>query len=379
MIKKGTLFFAGFIPYLIHEMWKTTMFSRYIHGTREVLFTFLCLSLIVLKVMLYDQFSVKQLGASALMLLVGVLTYMGTRDILYFALMVIIIGAKDVDLDKILSVWLIIIITIMILAFIASQLGIIKNLQYVSTDFLTKKKIIRNSFGIIYSTDFAAHIFFCGLTLFYLRRDYLKWYDFIAGIIAALLVYHYCRAKLDALSILITTLLFLFASLSKENDVWKKFWSIIGPIITPITCIIMIILTYIYKQECPLEWLNKFISGRLFWGKTGIEEYGITLLGQKLKLIGFGRTTVFPLNYNFIDISYINMLVVSGVVFLSAFMLIYIFIGYIHRRNTFLLCVLFMIALNCAIAHHMVEISYNIFTLALFTSITGKEYEDQAE
>ena len=156
-----------------------------------------------------------------------------------------------------------------------------------------------------------------------------------------------------------------------------------GLAITPTTCIIMIVLTYAYKQEGPLEWLNKFITWRLFWGKKGIDVYGIPIWGQKLRLIGNGRSTDSLLNYNpnynFLDISYINMLVVSGVVFLSVFMLIYMFIAFIHRRNTFLLCALFMIAFNCAIAHHMVEISYNIFTLALFAAITGKEYEDQEE
>lgn len=382
MIKNDTLFFAGFIPYIIHEMWKTTMFGRYIHGTREIVFTFICLGLILLKIMLYDHFTVRQLITSALMVLVGALTYRGTGEILYFALMVIVIGAKDVDFDKIISVWLVIIIAIMVMAFAASRLGIIADLQYVSKDFFTKKKIIRNSFGIIYPTDFAAHVFFCVLTLFYLRRDYLKWYDFSAGIITSLVVYYYCRAKLDVLSILLVTLLFGLALIFKEKDIWKKLWSIIGPTVTPITCIVMIALTYMYKPKGSLEWFNRFITGRLFLGKAGITKYSITLFGQKLRLIGNGRSTDSYLNYNpnynFIDISYINILVVSGVVFLSLLIFIYIIIGYINRKNIFLLCALFMIALNCAIAHHMIEISYNIFTLALFAT-TGKGYDNQTE
>ena len=169
---------------------------------------------------------------------------------------------------------------------------------------------------------------------------------------------------------------FFFAIVFKEKGVWRKFWSIIGPVITPIICVVMIVLTCAYKHKGSLERINKLISNRLFVGKAGIDEYGITLWGQKLRLIGNGRTTdVSHVNYNFLDVSYINMLVVGGLVFLSVFMLMYIFIGYIHRKNSFLLCALFMVALNCAIAHHLIEISYNIFSLALFATIEGKEHE----
>lgn len=190
-------------------------------------------------------------------------------------------------------------------------------------------------------------------------------------------MYYYCRAKLDALSILLTVMLFLSAFAFKKNTLWKKLWSTIGPWITPLTCIVMIVLTYAYRQDEPLEHLNKFISGRLFYGKAGIDEYGIPLLGQKLRLIGAGGTTgEFHPYYNFLDVSYINMLVVSGIAFLIVFMLIYIIIGYIHRKNTFLLCALSLVAFNCAIAHHMTAIEYNIFTLALFAA-AGGERENQ--
>ena len=53
-------------------------------------------------------------------------------------------------------------------------------------------------------------------------------------------------------------------------------------------------------------------------------------------------------------------------------------IGYIHRKIVFLLCALSLVAFNCAIAHHMLAIEYNIFTLALFAAvIKDKEPEKQ--
>ena len=354
------------------------MFSRYIHGTKEMLFSFFCLGLMLLKVMLYDHFTVRQLVFSVLMLAVGALTYWGTGNILYFSLMVVVIASKDVDFDKIVSVWLVVVITIMFLAFVASQLNIIPNLRYVALDFFKRKKIIRDSFGIIYPTDCAAHVFFCLLSLFYLRRNYLKWYDFVSGLIAGILVYYCCKAKLDALSIFLTTVLFFIAYIFKHNKLWEKIWSVIGPVITPIACAFMIALTYAYKPEGVLERLNNIISRRLSYGKAGIDEYGIPIWGQKLKLIGHGGTTEeIHYHYNFLDVSYVNILVTSGIAFLSTFMIIYFIIAYIHRKKTFLLCALSMVAFNCAIAHHMTAIEYNVFTLALFATVAGKEYEDK--
>lgn len=66
----------------------------------------------------------------------------------------LIVGAKDVSIDKILKVYLLIDSIIMLIAFVCSQLGMIENLQY------WKNEQMRFALGSVYPTDFAAHIFY---------------------------------------------------------------------------------------------------------------------------------------------------------------------------------------------------------------------------
>lgn len=95
---------------------------------------------------------------------------------------VLIAGSDQVPFEKILKVYLLIVGAIVFLAFAASMLGVIPNLQYE-----TSTRGIRNSFGIIYPTDCSAHVFFWMLTFFYsemkeLARSSLSfWADYYMG------------------------------------------------------------------------------------------------------------------------------------------------------------------------------------------------------
>jgi len=52
---------------------------------------------------------------------------------------------------------------------------------------------------------------------------------------------------------------------------------------------------------------------------------------------------------------------------------IYAVIGVRHHSNIFLMASIVIIAINCCIAHHMIEIEYNIFTVSLLSSIVANE------
>ena len=123
---------------------------------------------------------------------------------------------------------------------------------------------------------------------------------------------------------------------------------------------------------------NDFISGRLnVWQKT-LTETGFALFGKKVIMYGAGGNAV-PKgdSYNFIDCSYVYILVLSGITILLIFLVGYAYAAYRNSEDEFLMYTIVIISINCMIAHHLQDISYNPFTLAIMAKFltVGKENE----
>ena len=170
------LFFAGFIIYMFWDIMRTTMFPH-----SGILFN-MCLVVAVIilaaKIFLFDIYSFKLFISVAVMFSLSIIVLFKSGYFWPFLWVLMIVSAKDVPFRKILQIYLLMNITIMGLAFIASLLGIIENLAYTTQDWDN----FRYSFGCIYTTDFAAHIFFMLLAAFYLYQERLKWYPAIAHV-----------------------------------------------------------------------------------------------------------------------------------------------------------------------------------------------------
>ena len=153
------LFLIGYAMYLATTVWVTTMFPM----TKMVQALCMLISLIciAIKIFLYGKYSMKKvliLGVTGLYCVVGLYRNHYVYPLIWF---VLIAGSDQVPFEKILKVYLLIVGAIVFLAFAASMLGVIPNLQYE-----TSTRGIRNSFGIIYPTDCGAHVFFWMLTFF---------------------------------------------------------------------------------------------------------------------------------------------------------------------------------------------------------------------
>lgn len=147
------LFLFAFCIYLIVETLTTTTFPipwRMIEFGRTV-----ALALIVWKIIGFDCLEFRTLLWIVLLFAnaLAVKIFAGYWEPLRWVLL--LAGAHDVSIHKILKSYLVISLSILLYAFEGSLLGIIVNLQYDAG-----LRGIRNSFGIIYPTDFAAHVFF---------------------------------------------------------------------------------------------------------------------------------------------------------------------------------------------------------------------------
>ncbi len=364
------IYLLAFSIFLCEEMLATTMFP--IPGRVNTVCKAAAIVLIVAKMVLFDHYQPRTFWIMVCLLAVGALVYFssGYTEALLWIFM--LVGAKDVPFKKILQIYLIIAVSIVLIAFFASLLGVIENLQYLREDGY----IVRNSFGIRYTTDFASHIFSIVLVSFYLLRDRLKIYHYIVAIVLALLVYRFCYTRLDVGCILMLIVVFAGVNLWERSHLLsKKFrtgekkitllnWSM------PFFAAVMILLTAFYSPSNRLIYhINTFLSSRLKYGRLGMTRFGFTLFGQNAPMVGFGSTTATVKDYFFVDCSYLYVFFRYGLIFLLIVLTVYVLCCRKYKKDYYFIAAVFVIAINCMIAHHMVELAYSPFALALLAAV----------
>ncbi len=95
-------------------------------------------------------------------------------------------------------------------------------------------------------------------------------------------------------------------------------------ICAPIVCAVLSILVHaIYRSDNPFLFrLNELLSQRLYLGKMGLTNYGVTLWGQKIKWIGFNKNIISTVDYNAVDCTYLHLLLEYGLVFTLVYIIL---------------------------------------------------------
>ena len=323
------------------------------------------------KILLFDNYHVRSFWLSAFLVMTGsvVLFFSGYMEPLLWIIM--LLGAQDVPWRKILQIYIYIVASIVFLAFCASLLDVIENLQYE----VDGGNIVRNSFGSIYTTDFASHIFSVTLALFYLMKERLNIWHYVVVSMIAVFVFRFCNTRLDVSCLFMLVGAFLFLNLwrrqrtvakqyrSKGYTAAKWMWFM------PFTMILMTTATVLYNPNNSfLKILDQIVSGRLEFGKQGLTQYGFSLFGQQVEMVGNGGTTVQLKDYFFVDCSYLYIFLRYGVLFLLIVLAVYMLCCRKFQSDPYFLIAIILISINCMIAHHLIELSYNPFALALLAS-----------
>lgn len=369
------LFLLGFILYMWRNVWVTTMFP--LTGLMTIVCIPLTGILVMGKILLFDRYSIRELFLVGGMAVCVLASAYCSRSANPFFWILVIIGSKDIPFRKLLKIYLAINGAIVLLAFCSSFLGVIENLQYSQGE-----RGIRNSFGIIFPTDFAAHIFFMTLVFYYLMGERVKWYHHVLTLVTAAVVFHFCNTRLDCTCLVLTVIFFGAGNMImgakrigwRAKEAWQRCWSWIGCFSMVSIAVLSIALTMLYpKAGGALEALNKLVSGRLKLGFDGIERYGFKPFGQVVEFIGFGGSTESVGAYSFVDCSYMYVLLRYGVVFLALLLGIAFYSCYRNRHDLYFLYAMTLVAVNCAIAHHILQIEYAPFFLALLAGRAGAE------
>lgn len=379
------LFILGL--YIVRGLFDKSMFylpwtTRYY----EVLRIFMGFYLVV-KICIYDIKCIKVLIFDILYLCIFYYIYKGTGYIFLLELGFFVLAAKDISYQKIMKFYAIVTSAIMAIIILGALTGCIEDLIYYKND------MFKHSFGIVYTTDFGAHIFFLVLTYLSIKKKAPNFYVDIALLILALVLYRYSGTRNTSGCIVILVLGNVYIRYSEKKTIKlcnkKNRWSkiIVGTFrfldsclvfMVPIFALISILCTrYFSPDNVIMNKINVLSSGRLQLGKNAIEKYGLSLWGSPFDMIGMGANFVTRTDYNFVDCSYVMIFIRYGLILFLLTMIGFIWLNLRVKKakKRYMLVLLTVMALQSIMEYHLLEVVCNPFVLLIISDINDSNYK----
>lgn len=295
------------------------------------------------------------------------------RELLYLVLL--ILGAKDISFKKIMKVYTVVVGVLLSATVAAAAVGILENVSFSADGKL--------AFGIVSSTDFAAHVFFAILCVWYVWGEKTKIWAAVPVLGAAVLIYRYSQARCSTACLILLAVLLVGHILVKRFAKEKGRKYAMQPVLACILgCSVQLaavgtlVLTMMYQFDIP--WLYKvdqIMSNRLELGKRGLDICGFSLWGQSVELRGNWVTGAVTGKYFYLDSSYLQMTIMYGMIISVLLMFAFLMIGYraYGSRQWILLLALGLLAIHGVIEQRLWSIAYCPFLLAVFARLDKKQ------
>ncbi|MDN5951744.1 MAG: polysaccharide biosynthesis protein [Loigolactobacillus coryniformis] len=314
MIKSSTgritaagLYLAAFGLFFSYAFFATSMYNDALPVRFELVVMAVVVPLLLTKIVVFDHYSMGQWIVIFTGLVLVAWTARTSGRYILIAVYLLIIGARRVSFAVIAKTALLVGLATFILIFVSAWLDLIPNLRYL------RQGTYRNSFGIQYPTDFAAHVLYLLLTYAAVKHGHFKWYDWLLNLFVAWFVWTYCDARLD--TVLIVILLVLLGAYWLIAKGFKPAlivsWISVGAM--AIGAALSIGLSYFYSPK--IKWLEDLIhllSTRLQLGRKAFDRYDLQWFGQVVRTNGWGGNQGFKhftgklitKEYFFIDTTY---------------------------------------------------------------------------
>ncbi len=335
------------------------------------------LLVVMMKLLLVDKMkTTNKLISVALMLLVFWQRRRIVNEDYLYLLVLFVVGAYGIDFKKILKIYLVESLILVLFYTILAGVGIIPNNLYFGEGHN------RYALGSRWCTNYSAKLFFMILICLYLFSKKMKWFHWLLLLGLSALVFKFTYGKLDFICSVLTMIVFyLHEYLDKkdENSKVKLFWNncltFFSGLFTPIAVTIITLLTLLYSPSNSfMEKLNLTLTNRLELGKRAFSDIGLSLFGTNVRWIGMSAHIKNPsLKYNFVDCSYLNLMFQYGVIAAIFFITVFTYMAYRNRKDLKFVLVVALISLNCIVAHHFIDLTYNPFWLILLADTVYRQ------
>jgi hypothetical protein len=229
--------------------------------------------------------------------------------------------------------------------------------------------------GFRYSLYPAQLLFVLTMLRIYIQGDGFSLQDGALLLFLNLIIYVFTDSRLSFILSVFAVVLALFVTRVGVKTTQHRFICGVLVLIFPIMAVFTIVITVLYNPD--VEWmrsLNSVFGNRLDYGKSGVQEYGVTAFGQGIVFVGNGLDLDGVQNsedeYNYIDCFFVKMLVQFGVLFLGLFLVLMVMAcKKIYMKDNFmLLCLMGIIALHCVVDDLSMMLYFNPFLFLMACS-----------
>lgn len=145
-------------------------------------------------------------------------------------------------------------------------------------------------------------------------------------------------------------------------------------VLSPILAAVgMISLTVVYQGTPMQQKINILLSNRLDLGKKAFDIFSLTPFGQYIRLFS-NAENLGGEYYFYIDSTYLQLIIMYGVVILGVVLLVFLLIGCRAKaqKDWIFLWIIGLIAAHSIIEQHLVELPYCPFVIALLADTEVK-------
>lgn len=322
-ISEKIYIFTLFIWVVVASLVTTTYFIR-LDGFLSLYRSLLYLTIFALlikelmnlpKTLNYFRFHWKQLLV-VIALFISMLIVAKNRDgMLDINVLLLVFSARDIDFRKLLGTFSLATFLVLALTIYASQKGIIANM------FMNADGGYRFSLGFNYVSFASQRLFFALCTYLMFRGKRISYLELMALLLATIYMYQQTSTSSPFyLSILILTYALLSIKIFKKEFIIGNFWTKTLVQYGFILALVIILYFCFYSSGNLFHLVDQFTHNRLRLSVNGFQNFGVSWLGQPISFTTLDMFGNFTSNYNYIDSSFVQLLVIDGLI-VSVFML----------------------------------------------------------
>lgn len=275
-----------------------------------------------------------------------------------FLLFLIVYGIKD---NKIVFNSLIIQMVILFVTVVLAKLGLIDN-------YITPNRN-RDFLGFAYASFASYYFLFTFLLFINVRRDKLSYIELLVIFVLNYFFYMKTDTKFPFYIVIFTLILLLI-----NKNIKLQFNSTLVRLL-PVVLICLILCLCLVEHTDFIARLNQIVSNRIVLSRQALHEYGVSLFGQDVNFVGFDISNMDPEGYNYVDSSYIQILIKYGIASLLSILFVYdgLVCKGIKECNNYLIISVITIFLVAIFDPYLYDILFNVFPVLSFSSYCAFE------
>lgn len=299
--------------------------------------------------------------SSVFIVLVFIVTIFSRNNDL-MTLMIIMLGLSNCKFKRILKIYLFSQLLGLILVVLLSAVGVFSNQLFDTSRY-------RFGLGFGWTTTSSMLFFFILCSYLSIKENSISLSNLSFLFLSSVFIYMLTGSRYV---FIIELFLFLMTLFSKYLSLlYNKILSlkIIQYLIvaTPwILASLIMGMCYLFTiQNAILMKINDLLSNRLVLGSRALRQYGISIFGQNIIWNGHGTDIINHNIYNFVDSSYLRVLLDNGIIFLVLVLFAYSFFLYklLIKKQYSILIVLISVLLLSFTEPWLIDVMYNPFVL----------------